>query len=68
VKGKKGGRGLKLVEDVVCEEKCSLFHYLSKSREPLLKAVRILGLLGASETKRDFVQCQQCQDVHCSIL
>ena len=30
VSRKKGGRGLKSVEDVVCEEKCSLFHYLSK--------------------------------------
>jgi len=35
-----GGRGLISVEDVVTEEKCSLSTYLSKSKEPLLCAVR----------------------------
>jgi len=45
---KKGGRGLKSVEDVVQEEKCSLFHYLVGSGEPPLKAVHDSGLIEAS--------------------
>ena len=36
---KKGGRGLKSVEDVVAEEKCSLYYYLGKSEEPLLNGI-----------------------------
>ena len=54
---KKGGRGLRLVEDVVSKEKCSLFHYISKSRESLLTTVQNSGLLSASEVIKDFVQC-----------
>jgi len=53
---KMGGRGLKSVEDVVNEEKCSLSYYLSRSQEPFLKAVAASGLVVASELKRDFVQ------------
>ena len=62
---KKGGRGLKSVEDVVYEEKCSLFHYLSKSQEPLLIAVRVSSLISVSETKRDFIQHKQLERFTC---
>ena len=62
---KKGGRGLKSVEDVVHEEKCSLFHYLSKSQEPLLTAVRVSCLIGASETKQGFIRHKQLERFTC---
>ena len=38
---------------------CSITYL--KSEEPLLKAVRISGLLSASETKKDFIQHQQLE-------
>ena len=62
---KKGGSGLKSVEDVVHEEKCSLFHYLSKSQKPLLTAVRVSRLIGASETKQDFIWHKQLERFTC---
>ena len=62
---KKGGRGLKSVEDVVHEEKCSLFHYLAKSKESLLKVVHDSGLIEASETKCEFVRRKQAERLTC---
>ena len=59
---KKGDRGLKSVEDVVAEEKCSLHYYLGKSGKPLLKAVMRSV---ASESKRDFLQCRQTERISC---
>ena len=52
---------MKSVEDVVIEEKCSLCCYLSKSDEPLLKAVMVSGLIVATESKRDFIQRMQIE-------
>ena len=56
---KKGGRGLKSIKDVVQEEKCSLFHYLLRSKESLLTAVFNSGLIETSERKCEFVKCKQ---------
>ena len=62
---KKGCRGLKSVEDVVYEQKCSLFHYLYKNQEPLLTAVRVSCFISVSETKRDFIQHKQLERFTC---
>ena len=65
---KKGGRGLKSVEDVVAEEKCSLHYYLGKSGEPLLIAVMGSDLIVASESKRDFIHRRQTERILCYSL
>jgi len=36
---KMGGRGLRYIEDVVCEEKCSLSCYVQKSNDKLIVEV-----------------------------
>ena len=58
---KKGGRGLKSIEDVVQEEKCYLFRYLLRSKESLLTAVFNSGLIETSETKCEFVKRKQSE-------
>ena len=59
------GRGSKSVADVEYVEKCSLFHYLSSSQEPLLTAVRVSCLISESGTKRDFIQHKQLELFTC---
>ena len=53
---------MNLVEDVVHEEKCSLFHYLVKSKKSLLEVVHDPE---ASQTKCKFVQQKQSEQLAC---
>ena len=57
---KKRLRRMKSV-DVLHKEKCSLFHYLVKSKESLLKVVYGSGLIETSETKCEFMQREQSE-------
>ena len=59
------GRGLKSAADVVYVEKCSLFHYLSRSQEPLLTVVRVSCLISESRTKKNFIQHKQLKLFTC---
>ena len=57
--------GSKSVEDVVHEERCSLFHCLAKSKESLLKVAHDSGLIETSETKCEFVRRKQAERLTC---
>ena len=51
---KMGGRGLRSVEDVVCEEKCSLSCYVQTSDDALIIEVKKARLLCESQSVKEF--------------
>jgi len=54
VSRKLGGRGLKSVEDVVAEERCSLYEYIQASTDTLISEVKEAEILLESQSPEQF--------------